>query len=116
MTIVGDDVRSLSVWKRLSFRYLYRVLALFLICVLISVLAHFAIRDYWSAVSVAAVTTSLANMFHEAYITGFQIRPVDAIFWGPATIAFVTFLAFPIAAIVGCPFYLVRRNSRKISN
>jgi hypothetical protein len=80
----------------------------------LSLAAHAFMRRYWLAVLVGITAASLANIIHEVFVHDFQVRPADVAFWIPMEFFQGIVFAWPVAAAVGIPFYVVRR--RKHSN
>jgi hypothetical protein len=78
--------------------------------VVLSVVAHCFVRRYWWAVLISVAVCSLANIVHEAFLQDFQIRPADAVFWIPMLFVQGVLFALPLAALVGIPFYVIRRR------
>jgi hypothetical protein len=89
---------------------LQSVLIFFGLTLALSVAAHWFVRRYWWAVLITIGAASLANVVHEAFRHDFQIRPADAAFWIPMEFVYGMLLAFPVAAVVGIPFYVIRRR------
>ena len=80
----------------------------------LSLAAHWFVRRYWLAVLISITAASVANIIHEAFLHDFQVRPADVAFWIPMEIFQGMVFALPVAAVVGIPFYVIRR--RKHSN
>jgi hypothetical protein len=78
----------------------------------LSLVAHWFVHRYWWAVLGSVTTASLANIVHEAFRHDFQIRPADVAFWIPMEFVQGMLFAFPIAALVGVPFYVIRRRKQ----
>jgi len=77
--------------------------------------AHGVVRHYWVAVVIGATGASIVNIVHEASKIGVAVRPVDLFFWIPMLLVMGIAGAFPVAAIAGIPFHLIRRRKRKVS-
>ena|SRR2546423_1691308 len=80
----------------------------------LSLAAHWFVRRYCLAMLVSVAAASVANIIHEAFLHDFQIRPADITFWIPLELFQGMLFALPVAALVGIPFYVIRR--RKHSN
>src|SRR5688572_5787869 len=76
----------------------------------LSIATHCFVRRYWWAILISSATASLANIVHEAFRHDFQARPADVVFWIPVLFLEGMLLAFPAAALVGIPFYVVHRK------
>src|SRR5438270_12799446 len=76
----------------------------------LSVAAHWCVRRYWWAVLISIGAASLAKIIQEAFFHDFQIRPADVAFWIPIEFFQGVVFALPIAAVVGIPFYVIRRR------
>ena|SRR5688572_22719380 len=76
----------------------------------LSLAAHWFVRRYWLAVFISVTAASLANIIHEAFLHDFQIRPADVAFWIPMKFFQGMVFALPVAAVVGIPFYVIRRR------
>ncbi len=76
----------------------------------LSLAAHWLLRRYWLAVLISITACSLVNIVHEAGLHDFQIRPADVAFWIPMSFFQGMLIALPIAALVGIPFYVIRRR------
>lgn len=80
---------------------------------LIAVAMNCFVRRYWLAFALSAFAASLANLFQELVANNFVIRPSDMAFWLPMLLIEGVVLALPMVAIVGIPFYLIRRRIRR---
>ena len=89
---------------------LQSVLIFYVVAFVLAITAHSIARRYWWAVLVSTAACSLVNIVHEAFRHDFQVRPADALFWIPMLFFDGMVLAFPIAALVGIPFYVFRRK------
>lgn len=78
----------------------------------LSIAAHWFVRRYWWAVLISIAACPLANIAHEAFLHNFQVRPADVVFWIPMLFGEGMLLAFPVAALVGIPFYVIRRKKQ----
>jgi hypothetical protein len=76
----------------------------------LSLAAHWFVRRYRLAVLISITACSLVNIVHEAYLHDFQIRPADVVFWIPMLFFQGMSFALPLAALVGIPFYVIRRR------
>ena len=83
------------------------------VAVVLSVAGHWFVRRYWWAVLVSVSAASLANVIHEGFLHGFQIRPADVAFWIPMELFYGMLFALPVAALTGIPFYVIRRRHSK---
>jgi hypothetical protein len=88
---------------------LQSVFVFFGLTLALSIAAHWFVRGYSLAVLISITAASLANIAHEAYFHDFQVRPADVVFWIPMELFQGLLLALPIAALVGIPFFVVRR-------
>jgi hypothetical protein len=89
---------------------LQSVLIFFGVTLALSLAAHWFVRRYWLAALISIVAASLANIVHEAFRHDFQIRPADLAFWIPMEGVQGMLFALPVAALVGIPFYVIRRR------
>jgi len=78
----------------------------------LSIAEHWFVRRYCWAVLVSSTAGSLANIVHEASLHDFHVRPADAAFWIPMLFIEGMLLAFPVAALVGIPFYVIYRKKQ----
>jgi hypothetical protein len=85
---------------------LQSVLIFFGITLALSLAAHWFVRRYWLAVLISITAASLANIVHEAFLH----RPADIAFWIPMEFIQGIVFALPVAAVVGIPFYVIRRR------
>ena len=76
----------------------------------LSVASHWFLRRYWLALLISVTAASLANIVHEVFLHDFQIRPADVAFWIPMEFIQGMVFALPVAAVVGIPFYVIRRR------
>jgi hypothetical protein len=76
----------------------------------LSLAAHWVVRRYWLAVLISVAAASVANIIHEAFLQDFQVRPADIAFWIPMEFFQGMVFALPVAAVVGIPFYVIRRR------
>ena len=76
----------------------------------VAALTHWFVRRYWLAVLVSAPVCSLVNIAHEVVTHDFAVRPSDAFFWLPMLFLEGIIVALPAVAIVGIPFYVIRRR------
>ena len=76
----------------------------------LSLAAHWFVRRYWLAVLISITAASLVNIVHEGFLHDFQIRPADIAFWIPMEFFQGMVFALPVAAVVGIPFYVLRRR------
>ena len=76
----------------------------------LSLAVHWFMRRYWLAVLISVTAASLANIIHEAFLHDFQVRPADIAFWIPMEFLQSMVFALPVAAVVGFPFYVLRRR------
>lgn len=72
----------------------------------LSATVHGFVRRYGWAV----LTSAIANLVHEAFLHDFQVRPADVFFLIPMLFFRGMLLALPVAALVGLPFYVIRRR------
>ena len=77
---------------------------------MLSITAHWLVRRYWLAVLISVMAAALANIVHEAFLHDFQVRPADVVFWIPKEFFQGMLFALPVAALVGIPFYVIRRR------
>jgi hypothetical protein len=94
---------------------LQNMLIYIVLTVALSIVAHWFVRRYWWAVVISITACSLANIVHEAFLHDFQIRPVDALFWIPLMFVEGMLFALPVAALVGIPYYVIRRRIHRKS-
>lgn len=80
----------------------------------VSAVAHWFVRRYWLAVAMSALGASVINIADEFVKRDFAVRPSDAAFWIPMFLMMGIVVALPVVAIIGIPFYVIRR--RKQSN
>ena len=76
----------------------------------VAFVAHWFIRRYWLALLLSALASSLINIGHELFIHDFAVRPSDAVFWLPMLLVIGMVVALPVVAIIGIPFYVIRRR------
>ncbi|MDB6026195.1 MAG: hypothetical protein JWM68_2418 [Verrucomicrobiales bacterium] len=76
----------------------------------LSVAAHWFTRRFWLAILITVTAVSLANIVDEAFLHDFQVRPADIAFWIPMEFFQGMLFAFPVTALVGIPFYVIRRR------
>jgi hypothetical protein len=76
----------------------------------VAIVAHWFVRGYWLAVLLSAVASSLINIGHELFTHDFAVRPSDAVFWLPMLLVMGIVFALPVVAIIGIPFYVIRRR------
>ena len=81
----------------------------------LSLVAHWFVRRYWWAAVISVAAASLANIVHEAFLHNFQIRPADIAFWIPLELLQGMLFALPVAALIGIPFYVIRRRRQSNS-
>lgn len=72
--------------------------------------AHWFVRRYWLAILISITACSFANIVHETFLHDFQVRPADVAFWIPMLFVQGLLFALPLAALVGIPFYVIRRR------
>lgn len=89
---------------------LQSVLVILGITFALSLATHWFVRRYWSAVLISITAASLVNIVHEAFLHDFHIRPADVAFWIPMEFFQGMVFALPVAAVVGIPFYVIRRR------
>ena len=80
------------------------------VAALMAGVVHFFVRRYWGAVFISAPAVSLLNIVHELFRHDFRVRPADVAFWIPMLFIEGIVVAWPVVAIVGIPFYVVRRR------
>jgi len=78
----------------------------------IALVMHWFVRRYWLAVLLSALGASFINIGHELVKHDFAVRPSDAAFWVPMLLVMGIVVALPVAAIIGIPFYVIRRRSQ----
>lgn len=82
------------------------------LCIALSLAAHWFVRRYWLAVLISITACSLANILQEIYLHDFQITPSDAFGWIPLLFVLGALFTLPVAALIGIPFYAIRRRRR----
>ena len=81
-----------------------------LITFVLALAVHWLLRRCWLAVLISITAASLANIIHEAFLHDFQVRPSDLAFWIPMEFFQSMVFALPVAAVIGIPFYVIRRR------
>ena len=76
----------------------------------VAVVTHWFVRRYWLAVLLSALASSLTNIGHEVFTHDFAVRPSDAVLWLPLLLVMGIVVALPVVAIIGVPFYVIRRK------
>ena len=78
----------------------------------LSIAAHWFGRRYCRAVLASGAAGLLAKAVHEAFLRDFRVRPADAAFGFQCWSSRAMLFAFPVAALVGIPFYVIRRKNQ----
>jgi hypothetical protein len=78
--------------------------------VVVAVVTHWFVQRFWWAVLVSALVSSLVNIAHELVAHDFAVRPSDAVLWLPMLLVEGMIVALPVVAVIGVPFYVVRRR------
>jgi hypothetical protein len=78
----------------------------------VALVVHFFVRRYWLAVLISAPVSSLVNLVHEVIAHGFAVRPSDVALWLPGLFIVGVGVSLPIVAIIGIPFYVIRRRKQ----
>jgi len=89
---------------------LQSILIFFALTLALSITAHWFMRRYWLAVLISVTAASVGNIIHEAFVHDFQVRPADVAFWIPMLLVQGMLFAWPLAALVGIPFHVIRRR------
>src|SRR5947209_8313368 len=70
-----------------------------------AIIAQSRIRRLWVTSASVAVGCSVLNIAYEIVRNGFHVRPSDVAFWLPILFVYGAAIAFPVALLVGLPFY-----------
>ena len=82
--------------------------------VVAAVIAHALIGRFWLTTGILAVGCSILNIAHEIVTHDFHVRPSDVAIWLPMLFVYGAVVAFPIASVVGLPFYFHRRSRNSV--
>jgi hypothetical protein len=113
--IQGQDSRWVS---SLSHFDPMKILAFYLIVLVLSGLIHFLLRRFWLGVIIGTAIGGAVELFSEIITApSASIRPVDVLFWGPFVTTQGALFAFPAVVFVGVAFSFARkRSSRRITS
>ena len=78
----------------------------------VATVSHWLVRRFWLAVLLSALMTSFINFGYELVRHDFAVRPSDVAFWIPMLVAMSFAVALPVVAIIGIPFYVIRRRRK----
>ncbi len=88
-----------------------KILALFFIVLIVSVIVHSFMRRFWVGVLIGTGIGGVVELATEILAAPtLTVRPVDVLFWGPFVITQGALFSFPIVMIVGTVFYFARKR------